>query len=194
MVLYLNFIDHLLLPSGTLKAKEQQKQGCWICICCTCEIIVPSSTNALETKKWNWILCLESIDCPKGAPEKEINLGKTEANFNSVRKPSWNKIVWHSLAYSCDTWCPPKIVEDFKNLCPSNGKYPHLMMKLRKNLPQVHWAEMQQKCNIQIPSKKLSNPAQCPMRYRKSLKTFIGRSRAGCSGRQETSSCTAVLA
>lgn len=146
MVLLLNFIDHLLLPSGTLKAKEQQNQGCWICICCTHE--VPSSINTLESKQWNWILCLDSTDCPKGTPEKEINLGKTEANFNSVKKPSWIKIIQHSLAHSCATWCPPKIVEDFKNFCPSNGKYPPLAMKLRTDLPQVHWAEIQQKCSI----------------------------------------------
>lgn len=48
-------------------------------------------------------------------------------------------------------------------------------MKLGKNLLHVHWAEMQEKWNIQIPSEKLSNSAQCPMRYKKSLKTFIGK-------------------
>lgn len=74
-------------------------------------------------------------------------------------------------------------------------KNPPLVMKLKKNWLHVHWAEVQEKCSIQTPSEKLSNPAQCPMGHTKSLKTFIGRSGAGGSGQQEeTSPCTAVLA
>lgn len=128
----------------------------------------------------------------KGNPRKRIQ--EKLRLTSTLKKPSWNKIIRHSLAYSCDSWCPPKIVEDFKNFCPSNRKKFSTDDEIEPELTtySLNWNTTEVQCTT--PSKKLSNPAQCPLRYRKSLKTFIRRSRAGCSGQQEISPYTAVLA
>lgn len=84
-----------------------------------------SSTNTLEGKdqQWSWVLCPDSIDCPKGTLGKKSSRGKLK--LTSTLKRNQAETKWKiqlSLVYSCDTWCPLKIVQDFKNLCSWNGK------------------------------------------------------------------------
>lgn len=60
----------------------------------------------------------------KWKPRKKSSQGKLK--LASTLKRNQAEAKWkiqHSLVYSCDTWCPPKIVQDFKkNLCSWNGK------------------------------------------------------------------------
>lgn len=158
-----------------------------------------SSTNTLKGKQqqWSWVLCPDSIDCPKGTLEKKSSRGKLKLTSTLKRNQAETKRkIQHSLVYSCDTWCPPKIVQDFKNLCSWIGKglstgdeteKERTTRSLSWNTTEV--LDIGTACagggSMQTPSKKLSNPDQPPEGTEEVLKTFLGRSRAGSRGWQE---------
>lgn len=115
--------------------------------------------------------------------------------------------IQHSLVHSCDTWCPPKIAQDFKNLWSWNGKDFSTGDEIEKEpttwSPSWNTTEMlyiticAEGEGCRLPPRSCQTPIRyisTPMRYRKSPETFIGRSRAGGRGQQEKSSFDHVLA
>lgn len=115
--------------------------------------------------------------------------------------------IQHSLVHSCDTWCPPKIAQDFKNLWSWNGKDFSTGDEIEKEpttwSPSWNTTEMlyiticAEGEGCRLPPRSCQTPIRyisIPTRYRKSPETFIGRSRAGGGGQQEKSSFDHVQA